>query len=98
MGMSSGSVILLHMSSVFSVCDEKKQRNFEDAPHGDAIFLKIFRTLHTRPRFVMKKQQNLKKERDFPQNFQNASHGSAIFQNFQEILLNIFRTLCRDLF
>ena len=39
-------------------------RNFEDAPHGSAIFLKIFRILRTGARFS--------------QNFQDAPHGSAI--------------------
>ena len=40
-------------------------RNFEDAPHGSAIFLKIFRTLRTGARFFSKFSRRSARERDF---------------------------------
>ena len=66
-------------------------QNFQDAPHGKAVFFKISRTLRTGARFSSKFSgcsaqerdfqnfRTLRKERDFLQTFQDARHGSAIF-------------------
>ena len=53
-------------------------QNFHEAPHGNAIFLKIFMKLHTGTRFSTKFSRRSAWERDFSQSFQNALHGSAI--------------------
>ena len=58
-------------SSIFSGCFAQERdflQNFEDAPHGSAIFIKIFRMLCTGARF-------------FFQNVEDAPHRSAIFFN-----------------
>ena len=45
----------------------KSRRKSQDAPHGSAIFFKMFRTLRTGAQFKMKS----------PRKFQDAPHGSA---------------------
>ena len=53
-----------------------------DAPHKNAIFIKIFRTLRTGARFFDEETTKFRgcsaQEHDFIQNFQDAPHGSAI--------------------
>ena len=75
-------------------------QNFQDAPHGSVMCVKIFRTLRTGARFFSKFSrpsarerdfsQNISRhsarERDFSQNVHEAPHGNAIF-------VKIFKTL-----
>ena len=53
-------------------------KSIQDAPHGSAIFLKIFRKLRTGARFSSEFSRRSARERDFSQNFQDGPHGCAI--------------------
>ena len=60
-------------------------QNFQDAPHRNAIIVKIVRMLRTGGRSA--------RERDFHLHFQDAPHGSAMFVHGSAIFLKIFETL-----
>ena len=53
-------------------------QNFQDAPHGSAIFIEILKMLRTRARFFSNFSGRSARERDFSQRFQDAPHGSTI--------------------
>ena len=60
--------------------------NFEDAPHGSAIFLQNFGMLRTGAPFYSKFSGCSARERYFerrsPRNLEDAPHGSTIFELF----------------